>query len=558
MAVALWMSTLPMRSALAHHPEEHADTSQHVVARVPVRNEQELLLLRQDHSLRSYVWRQGYADIVTPSNRLPADAIIDLSATRALHSRASEPASFKASTIGGFPCYRTVSQTYSDLAAMAASHPELAQWVDYGDSFLKSDNRGGHDLHALVLSNTNLPGPKPTLVIMAAMHARELATAETAVRFAEMLIDGYAVDADITWLLDYHAIHILAQQNPDGRERVENGAFDWRKNGNDNHCPMPMGSADHSGVDLNRNASTLFWGGTSSSANACRETFRGPGPGSEPESQAVEDYLRAVFPDQRDGDINTAAAPESTDGIFISIHSYGEYIFYPWEGRSIDTGNEFGYQALSQRMADRTGYIACQNCCLGTASGTTPDFAYEELGVASFTFEIGTTFRQSCASFETDVLPINLDALLYAAKAARRPYLSSAAPQVSSVIIDVDANNGSALLTAQIDGAGHAVNNSVCSPIDPVVPPITIGGARYSVDQPPHLTAESYPLLPIDGQFDSSTETAAAVIDENVVGTGRHLVFVFAEDAGGQRQGPISAAWVDFPALFSNGFEASP
>ena len=53
--------------------------------------------------------------------------------------------------IQGFPCYRTVDRTYADLAALARRNPNLARWVDYGDSWDKATAGGepGSDLRAL-------------------------------------------------------------------------------------------------------------------------------------------------------------------------------------------------------------------------------------------------------------------------------------------------------------------------------------------------------------------------------------------------------------------------
>ena len=135
------------------------------------------------------------------------------------------------SGIPGYTCYRTVEETYSDLAQLAADHPTLARWIDIGDSWQKTQASGGYDLHALVITNQDKPGPKPVFFLMGAIHAREYTTAETATRFAEQLIAGYGTDPDITWILDYTEIHIVPQANPDGRKRAEAGAS-WRKNTN--------------------------------------------------------------------------------------------------------------------------------------------------------------------------------------------------------------------------------------------------------------------------------------------------------------------------------------
>ena len=110
-----------------------------------------------------------------------------------------------------YPCYRTVEGTYADLADLAAAHPDLASWNDIGDSWDRKTPGGaaGYDINALVLTNRAVPGPKPRLAVMAAIHAREYTTAELATRFAEHLVAQYGIDADITWLLDYTELHLI-------------------------------------------------------------------------------------------------------------------------------------------------------------------------------------------------------------------------------------------------------------------------------------------------------------------------------------------------------------
>ncbi len=281
--------------------------------------------------------------------------------------------------IAGFPCYRTVPKTHADLAALAAAHPDLAAWRDIGDSWRKTGGTGGFDLFALVLANSLNGRQKSPFVIIAAMHARQYATAKLAARFAEQLVNGYGTDPDITWLLDFTEIHIVAQLHPDGRVIAEQKVTRLkRKNDDADFC-----AADtvNRGIDLNRNSSVL-WGGGSTSA--CSQTFRGPAPASEPETQAIEAYLGSVFPDQRPGapDDLGIPAPAAAEGLFILLHSFGELVLFPWEQTPINSANQTGLRTLGRKLAFFNGYQACQDC-LGTASGTAVDFAYGEFGVVA-------------------------------------------------------------------------------------------------------------------------------------------------------------------------------
>src|SRR5258707_1090835 len=70
----------------------------------------------------------------------------------------------QAGGIPGFPCYRTVEETYASLASLAMAYPNLATWLDVGDSWDKVTPGGapGYDLNVLVLTNKARTGPKPT------------------------------------------------------------------------------------------------------------------------------------------------------------------------------------------------------------------------------------------------------------------------------------------------------------------------------------------------------------------------------------------------------------
>ena len=235
----------------------------------------------------------------------------------------------QANGIPGYECFRTVEETYTVLAQIAADQPNLATWIDIGDSWDKATAGGppGYDLRVLILTNQALPGPRPVFFLMAAIHAREYSTAEQATRYAEYLAANYGVDPDVTWLLDHFEVHILPQANPDGRKLAE-GGLPHRKNTHPE--PVPCQSwylIYHQGVDLNRN-STFQWGGVGSSSDPCSQIYRGTSAASEPETAAIEAYAGALFPDQP-GPALGDPAPDDASGVFITLHSFGEWVLYP-------------------------------------------------------------------------------------------------------------------------------------------------------------------------------------------------------------------------------------
>ena len=492
-----------------------------------------------------YRAREGYALIqVTPDERRQLEEAglvveIDREQTATL---VFEPPT-EGGGIPGFSCYRTVEETYADLAQLAADNPTLATWTDIGDSWEKANTANpGYDIFVLKLGNRSVPGPKAPFVLISAMHAREYATAETATRFAEALIAGYGTDADATWLLDHSEIHIVPQLNPDGRKRAETG-LSWRKNTNNDFCA----NSNSRGIDLNRN-STFFWGGAASSGSPCSGNFRGPTAASEPETDTIESYIATVFADQREDGLSDAAPPDTT-GLFISLHSFGEFVLWPWEGLTTPSPNDAGITTLGRKFGFFTDYLACQTG-LPPASGTTVDQAYGEYGVAGYTFELGTTFFQGCSTFENTIWPANRPALVYAAKAARRPYQEPGGPEVISPTVDVAGTT--ATLTVTADDTRSASNGCGTEPTQ------NVASVSYSIDTPPWLAGSPVAMAPADGTFDSSEETATATLDLSTLSPGQHLVYFFATDSGGNTGVP-TAAFVQGGGgtqLFADGFES--
>lgn len=426
-----------------------------------------------------------------------------------------------------FSCYRSVEETFAVLQNLAAGYPALTDLIAIGDSWDKSTLGGpaGFDLQALRITNKNIPGPKPVFFLMASIHGRELTTAETALRLAETLLQQYGVNPEITLLLDYQEIQVLPLTNPDGRKWAEQGYF-WRKNTDSLWgCTFP-----NYGVDLNRNHS-FHWGGAG--VSPCDELYQGPAAASEPETQALQNHVRLLFPDRR-GPLDSDPAPADTAGIFITLHSYGGLVLWPWGWTDqIRAPNDDQLQAIGVKLASLNRYTPKQSSLLYPATGTSDDWAYGELGIASFTFEMGTTFFQDCSSFETLIWPDNLKALLYAFKIAAAPYHLAYGPDVLSPLVTPPwGKQGeplelTALITDQQNG-GRSLQQ-----------------AEYFIlsehqANPPGTPGTGLPLTPADGQWDSPVETVRAVIDTANLIPGNYLVALRGQDADGN-WGPLTA-----------------
>ena len=483
-------------------------------------------------------------DLITAAGfRVEVDLIRTEEANRVVEQLPGQPEG----TIPGYPCYRTVESTLNSGALLAATYPDLATWSDIGDSWEKEQAAAqGYDIMVLKLTNSNVSDPKPQLFISGAIHAREYTSAETATRFAEYLLSSYGSDADATWLLDHHVIHLVLQANPDGRKIAEAANIWHRKNSNDDACSALI----NPGIDLNRNFPFLWGYSSGSSGSGCDDTYRGTDPISEPEAEAVVAYVRAEFPDQRPDDLTTAA-PITATGAFIDLHSYGNVILWPWGPPSDDIGsnvppNQAGFNALARRMGFINGYQAAKSLSY-SVSGTTKDFAYGELGIPGFTMEMGTAFHQSCSYFENTMIADNLATLVYAAKASRQPYALPFGPDaVALTFLGPTLIGQPVMLQARVDdgryGAGGGNNPSGQVTSQPVA------AAYYYVDLAPwEAGAVAHPMAASDGSFDSSSELVSATIDSSSLTPGQHIIFVQGEDTDGDR-GVVSAIFLNLVA----------
>jgi len=441
------------------------------------------------------------------------------------------------SGIPGYPCYRTVEETFAVAAQITADYPQLATWLDIGNSWEKNNLGGssGFDIQVLRLTNAAITGDKPKLFLMAAIHAREYATTELITRFAEYLVSNYDIDPDVTWLLDYNEIHLLLQSNPDGRKQAESGIY-WRKNTNENYCSP---TSQYRGADLNRNFDFQWGCCEGSSSYVCDEVYRGPSPASEPEVQAIQNYVRSIFPDQRVDNISSPA-PEDATGVFLDIHSYGELVLWPWGFTNSNAPNNQALQTLGRKFAYFNRYDPAQSYELYPTDGTTDDFAYGELGVAAYTFELGTTFFQGCEDFENTILPDNFPALIYAAKVSRTPYRTPSGPEV------IQANASPATITsgevitlsAQIDDTRYRNNNGAEAVQN-------VAAAEYYLDLPPwEEEATPHLLTPADGVFDAPDEEVIASFNTSGLTVGRHSIFMRGQDTNGN-WGAISAVFMN-------------
>jgi len=459
--------------------------------------------------------------------------------------------------VAGYPCYRTVEETFATAQALVAARPDLASWIDIGDSWEKTMGLGGYDMMVLKLTNSAVAGPKPKFIATSAIHAREYTTAELATRFAEYLVSNHGVDADATWILDYHEVHLILQTNPDGRKMAETGIL-WRKNTNQDYCGPT--SSDR-GADLNRNF-PFQWGCCGgSSGSECSTTFRGAAPESEPELQAVTQYLRQEFPDQRGPNLSDPS-PHDVSGVYLDIHSSGQLVLYSW-GFTASAAPNPELATMGRKLAYINDHVPGPGTSLYVTDGSSKDFGYGELGVPSLVFELGTQFFEQCSVFEDLVLAKNLPALIHTAKMARAPFINASGPDTLNLRLSAGFTPDLAVPAGALVDIEALLDGSRYNNVDGVEPTQAAVGAEFTIDTPPwEAGASPTGMTAADGAFNSVAERVQGVIDTTGLSDGRHTVYVHGSDGSGDF-GAVSAIflYVDSASvvpitLFQDDFES--
>jgi hypothetical protein len=313
--------------------------------------------------------------------------------------------------------FHSYDETRTEFRSLADSHPDLASFVQLGSSY------EGREVFALKISR-NVQGndpTKPDVLITGCHHAREWISVEPPVYFANRLLNGYATDDSLRFLVDNLQIWIVPIVNPDGLTYSQGSPNDrmdlartWRKN----RRPISIGPCVTSvGVDLNRNY-PFQWrlDQDSPCADYCTSTagclnddigasddprdevYRGPTPESEPEIRAI----KALIDD-----------PSHRFRAQIDYHNYAQLIMYPWSFEAEESPDATVLADLADRMSNALRsvnnklYRPEQAINLYPTTGSSADYAY---GVNKVPAPFVIEMRPDCCNFnvpESDIDPID-------------------------------------------------------------------------------------------------------------------------------------------------------
>ncbi len=277
--------------------------------------------------------------------------------------------------VGGFTVWRSYDEPggiRDQLYAAARKNPQLVKLEVLGHT------GQGREIIAVKLTQgaRGTPdGTRPAVLYSSTQHAREWISTEVNRRLMNHFIDRWrANDRAVRKLLQTTELWFVLVANPDGYQYTFEHERLWRKNLRDNNGDGQTQVGD--GVDPNRNFPN-HWGydEEGSSSIQSSETYRGPAPLSEPETQAMVGLLdRIGFAFQ------------------VNWHSAGQWLLYAegWQ-TSTPTADDPIYYAMSGNLDDPAideFHPGLSSDVLYVTNGETTDYAHAVTGALAWTPEL--------------------------------------------------------------------------------------------------------------------------------------------------------------------------
>ncbi|MEO6693890.1 MAG: M14 family zinc carboxypeptidase [Ignavibacteria bacterium] len=236
-------------------------------------------------------------------------------------------------TMGGFLRFNEV---VAKLDSMRLEYPNLIS----NKFSIGSSIRGRSIWTVRVSNNPDVTTGRPEAWYHSLIHAREPESMEQIIYYLYWLLENYQIDPIATYILQNRELYFTPILNPDGYlyndSTNTNGGGLWRKNRRNN------GSGIY-GVDLNRNYGTYqFWNSINngSSTSPSSDTYRGTSPFSEPETQAVMNFVNSR---------NIQAV--------LGAHTYGNYIIKPWAWQDpVPTPDDAKFNEYLSDMSKENNY----------------------------------------------------------------------------------------------------------------------------------------------------------------------------------------------------------
>lgn len=488
-------------STLAASGDDPVRFDGHTVVRVDVDSMRDLRTLL---ALGGDIWSEsiglGRIDVMLPTDRLAVldragldhDVLIEAIQPLLDQERARLSAAGEGGVAGGafFDDYRTATELLDFYDGLAAARPDLVSSRVIGSTI------EGRPIRAFTICGGDA-STLPAIYVNTGAHAREWIGPATIAFVADALVNGHGVDPRITTLVDGLCWHIVPLANPDGYEHTWSTNRLWRKNRRDN------GDGTF-GVDWNRNFSA-GWGGPGSSGATNNDTYRGPAPFSEPETQAIRDDVL--------GADNIA--------VFLDVHAYSQLVLWPYGYASGEPAGEAGdvHRAIGLGMADAirsvhgTNFTPQPAYALYLASGTSLDWAWDEAGAFGFTYELRDTGQNGFILPPEQIVPSGeeiLESLLWTGEQVLGAVGATFPTGVPSIVTPNETTPGEVSLSsvfATLDPNTAAIRTRVSNGSWTTAPMADLGAGRYAFQLPAAACGET-----IEFEFSIRTVQGAEIL----------------------------------------------
>ncbi len=262
-------------------------------------------------------------------------------------------------SLGSLAGYHTYDEILQELDEMHILFPGLISPKMPASATQTIEGRTVY--YAKISNNPTIEQNKPKVLYTALTHAREPMGMQQMLFQMWYLLENYATNPEIRYLVDNLEIYFIPCVNPDGyiynQTTNPNGGGMWRKNRRNN-------GDDTYGVDLNRNFGYM-WGydNLGSSPVTSSQTYRGTGPFSEPETQVVKQFCES-----------------RQISLALNNHTYSNLLIYPWGYANMLTPDSLVFIEYAKRMTRLNGYRygTCYQTLNYTANGGSDDWFYGE------------------------------------------------------------------------------------------------------------------------------------------------------------------------------------
>lgn len=385
-------------------------------------------------------------------------------------SRNTTPTNFHLGSMGG---YLTYNEIITELHEMHQLYPDL---ISDTLSFSSTTTQNGNRIFYVVISTLTQPSIEKAQVLYTSLtHAREPAGMQQMIYHMWYLLENYASNPEIQYLMNNLELFFVPCLNPDGyifnQTQQPNGGGMWRKNRRNN-------GNNTWGVDLNRNFG-YNWGydNVGSSINGNDETYRGTAGFSEVETQQLKLFIESQ---------NIKLA--------MSNHCHGNLLIYPWGFIPALTTDSLLFIEYAKLLTAENNFVygTCYEVLNYTANGGSSDWFYGEQTtknkIIEFSPEAGDPllgFWPPAINIEQiceDYLPMNMSLMRLGLPYAKIKDLSS--PVISSV---------SAFFNFEIKSLGYVSASNFTVSLNPISSNI------LSVGNPILLST----LNPLDVRVDS-------------------------------------------------------